>query len=167
MNMFNNFKIDLRGCSSQERLQAIQALQEFGYTEFPGSEKEYTVGKYCYTGNAGYYGGRNRFNRNTLKMKTVKVNSVDELQVGDTIKILKRPKTWCSNLHDENPLRLEFPRTLKIKDITLGKDGWGKYSYHTMTCGEYGWCLDDIVDAGCLLVVEGCEKVDEDLIQIL
>lgn len=79
----------------------------------------------------------------------IKITDVKQLRVGDRIKILEKPKSWASVLNKNCPMKLEFPFTATIKEIT--QDIITTY----MTCGSYGWSLDAIVEAGCLLLPEG------------
>ena len=79
----------------------------------------------------------------------IKITDVKQLKVGDRIKILEKPESWASVLNKNCPMKLEFPFTATIKAIT--QDIITTY----MTCGSYGWSLDAIVEAGCLLLPEG------------
>lgn len=80
----------------------------------------------------------------------IKITDVKQLRVGDRIKILEKPDAWDSLLMNESPTKLKFPFTVKIKEIKQ----WGTNDA-AMTCGSYGWSLDSIVEAGCLLLPEG------------
>ena len=79
-------------------------------------------------------------------MKTIK--DVSELKVGDEILIEKKPSFWSSYLNFNNPLKgvLIFPHKLTIKEMKSDEQ------CHSMTCGEYGWSLQPIIDAGCKLI---------------
>lgn len=81
----------------------------------------------------------------------IKITDVKQLRVGDRIKILRRPGSWDESLNDKYPLNLEFPFTRIIKEIKH----YQETNDVAMTCGIYGWCLNAIVGAGCLLLPEG------------
>ena len=81
----------------------------------------------------------------------IKITDVKQLRVGDRIKILRRPGSWDESLNDKYPLNLEFPFTRIIKEIKH----YEETNDVAMTCGIYGWCLNAIVEAGCLLLPEG------------
>jgi len=82
--------------------------------------------------------------------KFEKVNNVKELTIGDTIKILNKPRCYSSYLNVNNPFDyiVDFPHILTIKNISLNNDK----THHAMTCGNYGWDLESIVEIGCELL---------------
>lgn len=84
----------------------------------------------------------------------IKITDVKQLRVGDTIKVLRPPIHWCDKLNKNCPLYLKFPYKLTITQL---KDVKPQYinEYICMTCGKYGWDLNSIVEAGCLLLPEG------------
>ena len=84
----------------------------------------------------------------------IKITDVKQLRVGDKIKILTEPMTWSDRLNKNHFFDLKFPYELTIKEIKdISTKNIGNYT--AMTCGKYGWCLDSIVEAGCLLLPEG------------
>ena len=80
-----------------------------------------------------------------MRNKTYK-NGMITLKAGDRIVIDKEPQTWNSALNKNCPLvdGLTFPHTLTIKKISFVNEKW------VMTCGEYGWSIDSILNAGFL-----------------
>lgn len=91
----------------------------------------------------------------------IKITDVKQLRVGDRIKILEKPKSWASILNKNCPMKLEFPFIVIIKEIT--QDIITTY----MTCSKYGWSLDSIVEAGCLLLPEGVNDTTTTKIRII
>ena len=83
-----------------------------------------------------------------IDMKTIK--DVSELKAGDEILIENKPSFWSNKLNRKHPFDLNFPYKLVIKEIKLYHvDGEPRYA---MTCGNYGWSLNSIIDAGCKLI---------------
>lgn len=79
----------------------------------------------------------------------IKITDVKQLRVGDRIKILEKPESCASTLNSNCFLQLKFPFTIIIKEIT-------QYNTTTnITCDNYGWDLNSIIKAGCLLLPEG------------
>ena len=75
-------------------------------------------------------------------MKKTKLTHISDFKVGDTIEILKKPRLfWHSELNENDPLiaNLTYPYVLTIKEIRED----------AMTCGNYEWDLDAIIEAGC------------------
>ena len=74
-------------------------------------------------------------------MKKTKLTHISDFKVGDTIEILKKPRFWHSELNENDPLiaNLTYPYVLTIKEIRED----------AMTCGNYEWDLDAIIEAGC------------------
>ena len=66
-----------------------------------------------------------------------------EISVGDMLTILRRPNRWDSFLNGNCPLSLKYPIEITVKKIREG------YSCTAMTCGNYGWDLETIIEAGC------------------
>lgn len=80
-------------------------------------------------------------------MTKIKIYNVEQLKVGDTIIIEKQPHSWSSTLNKTFPFgKVTFPHKLTIKEIKYGGD------FTAMTCGDFGWTLDSIVNAGCYKV---------------
>ena len=74
-------------------------------------------------------------------MKKTKLTHISDFKVGDTIEILNKPEYWHSQLNGNDPLiaNLTYPYVLTIKEIRE----------YAMTCGNYGWDLDNIIKNGC------------------
>ena len=74
-------------------------------------------------------------------MKKTKLTHISDFKVGDTIEILNKPEYWHSQLNGNDPLiaNLTYPYVLTIKEIRED----------AMTCGNYEWDLDAIIEAGC------------------
>ena len=76
-------------------------------------------------------------------MKKTKLTHISDfkVKVGDTIEILKKPRLWYSELNGNDLLiaNLTYPYVLTIKEIRGD----------VMTCGNYGWYLNAIIEAGC------------------
>ena len=74
-----------------------------------------------------------------------------EVKIGDRIKVLR----WASLLNNRSPLSLKYPYELTVKNIVKDE------SYQTiLTCGEYGWHLESIIEAGFVFMNEKI-KVDD------
>jgi len=83
-------------------------------------------------------------------MESILITSPEDLKAGDMIKILKRPNKYNGNLNPNNPLdACTFPYILVIENIApSGYSG----QFYAMTCGNFGWSLGAIVEAGCELL---------------
>lgn len=79
-----------------------------------------------------------------------KITRVSELKAGDKIRILKNPHIWSDRLCTNYPLNQTFPLELTIKAIKRIEGV--SYDYHAMTCGSFGWSLEEIIAAGCELI---------------
>lgn len=84
-------------------------------------------------------------------MNTI-ITNVNELKVGDVILIKSKPELWSSRLNENSPLRgkLDFPIIITIKKIRH----INIFDYYSMTCGNYGWVLESIIEAGCKKIIE-------------
>lgn len=77
-----------------------------------------------------------------------KLQSIDEILVGDFILIEKSPSMWNSILNKKCPLYVEdFPYLVRVGEI----QSHGIIRF--MTCGNYGWDLDSIIEAGARKMV--------------
>ena len=77
-----------------------------------------------------------------------------EVKIGDRIRVLRKPLKWASLLNNRSPLNLKYPYELTVKNIVKDE------SYQTsLTCGEYGWHLESIIEAGFRFVED--LKVDD------
>lgn len=85
-----------------------------------------------------------------LNMK--RIENVTELKVGDEILIEKDPSSWSSHFNGNCPRGVvAYPHKLTIKKIGFS-DSIGVEKHWAMTCGNYGWSLQPIIDAGCVLI---------------
>lgn len=85
----------------------------------------------------------------------MKVTKIEQVKVGDTLKVLNCPKTWSSHLADLYPLQKKFPCEIKIKDL--------KDRINFVAISDYegcGWDLTSIIKAGCELIKENQDKKD-------
>ena len=96
----------------------------------------------------------------------IKITNVKQLRVGDRIKILKRPESWADEMNENFPLDLKFPFELTIQQLKEIKCQ-AINNYIAMTCGFYGWSLDAIVEAGCLLLPKGVNDTTTTKIRII
>ena len=76
-----------------------------------------------------------------------------KIKEGDRIRILREPKCWASELNDNYPKDQVFPVEIVVKKLKKKSD------YTAMTCGNYGWDLESIIEAGFEFV--GDLKVDD------
>lgn len=86
-------------------------------------------------------------------INTQKIRSIEELKEGDKIIIQKEPTLGSSQLNPNFYFHiLTFPYILTIRKIELIANQ--DYSYIAMTCGNYGWDLESIIEAGCKKIIE-------------
>jgi hypothetical protein len=81
-------------------------------------------------------------------MKPERLMETDEVSIGDFILIERNPRIWNSELTGVYPLnKVTFPYFLQVKNISKGIST-------SMTCGNYGWNLDAIINAGVRKMIE-------------
>lgn len=83
--------------------------------------------------------------------KSIEVYSCKDISIGDTITILKKPRTWSSYCGgDEGRDKVTYPYITKIMNIKYG------LAHHAILDeNNYGWTLETIIKEGCLLNKEG------------
>lgn len=69
------------------------------------------------------------------------LNSYKSIHVGYQYLIPKRPNTWSSGLNDKCPMDLKFPAIITVMGIKEGQ------SCVSISCGSFGWDLDDLLDS--------------------
>lgn len=142
---------------SLEELKLVLRLASPDYVvadNIRGSERVYWM-----YDNAKYWTCNNHTSLPTQSVKEflkepIEITDVKQLRVGDRIKILKRPESWADEMNENFPLDLKFPFELTIQQLKEIKCQ-AINNYIAMTCGFYGWDLNSIVEAGCLLLPEG------------
>jgi hypothetical protein len=90
-----------------------------------------------------------------------KIKHPSQLQVGDIIRILKQLIGWSSHLHKMCPIKtlaITYPHELVIKSIKKCD------TYTAMTCGNYGWSLESIIEAGCVKIAHVCNYNEHEIL---
>ena len=150
---------------SLEELKLVLRLASPDYVvadNIRGSERVYWM-----YDNAKYWTCNNHTSLPTQSVKEflkepIEITDVKQLRVGDRIKILSKPRSWSSSLSITSPLRdLKFPFELTIEKISNLDDNI------SMTYGKYGWSLNSIVEAGCLLLPKGVNDTTTTKIRII
>jgi hypothetical protein len=75
------------------------------------------------------------------------IHDVHEVQKGTKLFIMKRPGRWSSRLNRECPFdyEIEYPHQIEVKSVIHGD----RLQHHNpITCGNYGWDLNSIMDDG-------------------
>lgn len=70
---------------------------------------------------------------------------MSEFKIGDVCIIKGKPTRWASLLNKNCPFyNLSFPKMIKITEICNSN------GYTAMTCGNYGWNLDNLIENGLI-----------------
>lgn len=80
------------------------------------------------------------------------LRSVKEILIGDFILIEKPPRMWDSTLNKKCPLYVEdFPYLVRVEKVQ--EEVRPHAIIRSMTCGNYGWDLDSIIESGARKMV--------------
>lgn len=70
---------------------------------------------------------------------------MSKFKEGDVCIIKERPKMWSSLLNENSPRNnLNFPKKITIAKIKKS------HGHTSMTCGDYGWDLADLIENGLI-----------------